>query len=292
MVLKARPLPRIMEIFGSDENRDLQNVLENISQQYMWGKLARILATTTGCWDMAMPLPAVEKLEAFLEIIEEQRARHLSRNPGMSANAIFSSHDMKEIHKNWMEEGDWMSLDKAREYRRLRKIPGHGQKAHQIRRQAFSAFLFQVIGNKHVLLAAIKYPIFSAAQPDADRSVSSAEQAAAMLQGFMKAWEREKTTEEYRMRVEISQRRTEERTRLKNAAHEARRDLVQGRKINDAIARGERTWDDLGVLEKAHLVDLTSGKLRRDRDESDAAFGWNQAASSAAGNAASRLTFG
>ena len=46
-----------------------------------------------------------------------------------------------------------------------------------------------------------------------------------MLQSFMNAWEQEKTTEEYKKRVEISERRTEERTRLKNAAHEARRDL-------------------------------------------------------------------
>ena len=62
VVLTARPLPRIIKLFASDENRDLQNVLENISQQYMWGKLSRVLATTTGCWDMAVPLPAVEKL--------------------------------------------------------------------------------------------------------------------------------------------------------------------------------------------------------------------------------------
>ena len=50
----------------------------------------------------------------------------------MSANAIFSSHDMKEIHKTWIEEGDWMSVDKAREYRRLCQSSGRGdrQKAH------------------------------------------------------------------------------------------------------------------------------------------------------------------
>ena len=225
VVLKARPLPRIIKIFASNENRDLQNVLEDIPQQYMWGKLSRVLATTTGCWDMAVPLPAVEKLEAFLEIIEAQRARHLRRNPGMSANAIFSSHNMKEIHKAWMEDGDWMSVDKARECHRLCQSSGQGdhQKAHEMRKNAFSAFPFQVIGNKHVLLAAIQHPVFSAAQPEA--VLSSAEQPAAMLQSFMNAWEQEKTTEEYKKRVGISERRTEERTRLKNAAHEARRDL-------------------------------------------------------------------
>ena len=90
----------------------------------------------------------------------------------------------------------------------------------------------------------------------------------------------------------ILQCHTKQREDLNNAAHEARRDLVQGRKINDAIARGDRTWHDLGVLEKTLLDDFNSGKLRRVRDECDEAFGWNQAASSAAGSAASRLTFG
>ena len=191
-----------------------------------------------------------------------------------------------------MEEGDWMSVDKAREYRRLSGSGQRGdrQKAHQIRRQAFSAFLFQVIGNKHVLLAAIQHPVFSAAQPEA--VFSSAEQPVAMLQRFMNAWEHEKTTEEYKKRVAISERRTEERTRLKDAAHEARRDLVQGRRINDAILRGDRTWDKLSALDKALVEGFNSGKLRRVQDGCDAAFGWNRAASSAAGSAAPRLTFG
>ena len=159
-----------------------------------------------------------------------------------------------------------------------------------MRRRAFSAFLFQVIGNKHVLLAAIKHPVFSAAQPDADRSFSSAEQPAAMLQTFMDAWEEEKTTDAYKKRVLISQRRTKQQGDLKNAAHEARRNLVLGGKINGAIMRGDRTWDDLGDAEKALLDDFNSGKLRRVRDECDEAFGWNRDMRSAAGSAASRLS--
>ena len=227
-----------------------------------------------------------------MDIIEDQRARHLRRNPETSADAIFSNHDIQEIHREWMEEGSLMNSDTAGEYHKLpqSRQRGDGQKAHQMRRQAFSAFLFQVIGNKHVLLAAIQHPVFSAAQPEA--VFSSAEQPAAILQGFMNAWEEEKMTKEYKKRVEISERRTEERTRLKKAAHEARRDLVQGRTINYAIARSDRTWADLCDLEKALLDDFNSGKLQKRRDECDAAFGWNQAASSAAGSAASRLISG
>ena len=151
-----------------------------------------------------------------------------------------------------------------------------------MRRRAFSAFLFQVIGNKHVLLAAVKRPVFSAAQPDADRSFSSAEQPAAMLQTFMDAWEEEKTTDAYKKRVLISQRRTKQQGYLKNAAHEARRNLVRGGKSNGAIMRGDRAWDNLGGF--------NSGKLQRVRDECDEAFGWNRDMRSAAGSAATRLS--
>ena len=72
---------------------------------------------------------------------------------------------------------------------------------------SFSAFLFQVIGNKHVLMAAIQHPVFSAAQPDA--VLSSAEQPAAMSQRFTDAWKHEKKTDEHKKRVEASKCCTE-----------------------------------------------------------------------------------
>ena len=88
----------------------------------------------------------------------------------------------------------------------------------------------------------------------------------------------------------ISQRRTKQQEDLKNAAHEARRNLVRGKNINGAIIRGDGTWDDLGDAEKALLDDFNSGKLQRVRDECDEAFGWNRDMRSAAGSAATRLS--
>ncbi len=73
---------------------------------------------------MASPLPPLEKLESFLEIIEDQRARHLERNPRIPADAIFSDEDMQEIHKTWMEKGDWMSVDTASKYSELLRTRG------------------------------------------------------------------------------------------------------------------------------------------------------------------------
>ena len=99
------------------------------------------------------------------------------------------------------------------------KEPGRGnnQKAHQLRRSAFSAFVFQIIGNKHVVLAAIQYPISSAAQPEY------------AVKRFMSAWQQEKLSEDYKKRKQISEELTNERRALKNAAHAARQALVRGK---------------------------------------------------------------
>ena len=87
----------------------------------------------------------------------------------------------------------------------------------QLQRSVFSAFVFQIIGNKHVVLAAIQYSISSAAQP------------AYAIQRFMSAWEKEKLSEEYKKRMQISERLTKERRDLRNAAHAARQALVRGK---------------------------------------------------------------
>ena len=94
---------------------------------------------------------------------------------------------------------------------------GNNQRAHQLRRSAFSAFVFQIIGNKHVVLAAIQYPISSAAQPEY------------AVKRFMSAWQKEKLSEEYNKRKQISEQLTKERRALKNAAHAARQALVRGK---------------------------------------------------------------
>ena len=94
---------------------------------------------------------------------------------------------------------------------------GNNQRAHQLRRSAFSAFVFQIIGNKHVVLAAIQYPISSAAQPEY------------AVKRFMSAWQQEKLSEDYKKRKQISEELTKERRALKNAAHAARQALVRGK---------------------------------------------------------------
>ena len=63
--------------------------------------------------------------------------------------------------------GSWMNAETVKEYEWWRngRCKGYQQKAHRLRRSVFSAYLFQIIGNKHVLLSCIQHPICSAAQP-------------------------------------------------------------------------------------------------------------------------------
>ena len=124
---------------------------------------------------------------------------------------------MQEVYKSWMDEHENLMNQKTLDkYNGLRKglNKSDQQRAHHVRRGAFSAFLFQFLGNKHRLLAAIQYPLCSAAQP------------ASVVQQFMQAWEREKASDDLKKRGEISKRGTEDRTDMKRKAHAARQAIV------------------------------------------------------------------
>ena len=105
----------------------------------------------------------------------------------------------------------------------------------------------------------------------------------------MTAWEQERSSDAYKKRVQVSQRLTDERRELKNAAHAARQAFARATRINDAILRGSKLRNDLSNDEKALLADFNSGSLIRIRDECDAAFGWNKQMRDAAGSAAARV---
>ena len=107
------------------------------------------------------------------------------------------------------------------------------------------------------------------------------------IQRFMRAWEEEKSSDDYKKRMQISERLTKERKALKNAAHAARQALVRGRKIHAAALSNQRAA--LSDQDKALLDDFICGRLARVRDECDAAFGWNREMRTAAGSAANRI---
>ena len=113
-----------------------------------------------------------------------------------------------------------------------------------MRRSAFSAFLFQVFGNRHILLACIQHPICSAVQP-ATPTHRAAQPVSSCIASFMQAWEREKRSPDYQRRREISERLTDKRRGLKKAAHAARQELTRACKIDGAIKSGMRDLQEL-----------------------------------------------
>ena len=277
------PIPRVLEIFGSDaENTaSLRDLLEKIAKEFLYDKVSRVIVTPDGCYEAAASVNNLDKLEMYLQVIQDQREKHLRRCPALAPDAVFEKWDMEEIYKTWMEDyTSWMNAKNIKDYEDLLRRTGKGvqQQAHQKRRRSFAAYLFQILGNKHVLLASIKYPLCSAAQP------------AKIIEEFMTAWEEEKATDEYKERVRISEKTTEERRQLKREAHAARRNLVRGTKIYHDIRLGRRLWDSLSDDEKTLLDEFNSGQLIRWRNECDAAFGWDKQQRDAAGSAAARLT--
>ena len=109
------------------------------------------------------------------------------------------------------------------------------------------------------------------------------------MQRFMRAWEEEKSSDDYKKRMQISERLTEERRALKNAAHAARAALVRGQQIHATILRGSTQRAALSDQDRALLDDFICGMLARVRDECGAAFGWNREMRTAAGSTANRM---
>ena len=105
----------------------------------------------------------------------------------------------------------------------------------------------------------------------------------------MRAWEEEKSSEDYKKRVQISEQLTKERMALKNAAHASRQAFVRGRKIHAAILQDSNQWAALSDRDKTLLDDFTRGTLERVRDNCDAAFGWNNEMRAAASSTANKI---
>ena len=88
--------------------------------EFWFNKLKPIVATTTGYYDAAGTLPQLHKMETFLEVIENQRARHLLRHPELDINAIFSEHDMNGLHTTWLgDHKSWMNAEKLNKYEKV-----------------------------------------------------------------------------------------------------------------------------------------------------------------------------
>ena len=220
-ITKAKPQPatvcnlrlrartrRVDAIFASDVSgaRALQKVLEWISRDFLFGKVANIVTSADGCYEAAVAPSITEKLEEFLRVVEEQRANHLRRRGKLREDEVFNDDDMQEIHKEWINDHAlWMNPETQEEWETLRNRGGKGdaQKAHKLRRSAFSAYLFQVIGDKQMLLTLIRYPILCAGQP------------AEKIRWIMEEWHDYKCDDNDPMETDSHGRRARSRTRMR-----------------------------------------------------------------------------
>ena len=126
---------------------------------------------------MHHPTPSDVQPEALLEIIQEQRGRHLRRHPHLATDTIFNAQHMREICNTWMHDyRTWMYPDDmVAKYESCFNSQSQNtrQRARQMRRPAFSADLFRFIGNKRLLLACTKHLICSAEQPAASFGIAA-----------------------------------------------------------------------------------------------------------------------
>ena len=214
------PTPLIDKMFCSSEKEKLDLLLARISREHIPDKLLRVMATPTGSYKTAESVAPIEKLEAFLSIVKDQRTQHLARCQDLPDNAVFTQEDMKQIYKNWMKEGSWMNKKTDSTCKGLRAC-GENQAAHQLRRKAFGTFLWSVIGNKHMLVAAIAHPLVSDAQ------------LASCLNKLLNAWDYEKGTSTHQSRVMVSKSKTARQRRLRAKARQKILTLAAARKLED-----------------------------------------------------------
>ena len=69
-------------------------MLEKIGRDFLFGRVLEAAAAPS----------ITQKLEEFLRVVEEQRAKNLRRTPGLPSDAIFTKSDMQKIHSEWMND--------------------------------------------------------------------------------------------------------------------------------------------------------------------------------------------
>jgi hypothetical protein len=234
-------------------------------------------------------------LDTFLQICEEKRNHHIAKKqrrsdmmPPDMQGMIFDDADMQEIYNDWLEDfPTWMIPDKQQQYLRLveaadekakekkgkgkekgkekkGKGSGPGQKAHQLRRSAFSAYQFQIIGNKHMVHAMIRTGLGSADQP------------ATQLPQFITSWNAYKESDEYRKALQDSVKKTDEQCQLKAAAHTARRRLQQGSRLQKQLMTDAFMWEDLTTAEQELVNAFANNSLRVAVVKANEAYGFNR----------------
>ena len=105
-------------IFGNDaeDTAPVRDLLEKISKTFLFGKVANILKTRDRFYEEAPSVTTLEKLEMFLQVIQERRDKYV-RAHGLARDTVFSEWQMRDIHNKWMaDHNNCMNEQKIKEY--------------------------------------------------------------------------------------------------------------------------------------------------------------------------------
>ena len=138
-------------------------------------------------------------MERLLETANQQRQIQLDKLR-LPSNEKLDDDSMKQMYNDWRSQPwTWMATASYNEWQAL-KESGKNQAAHQLAKHRFSTFLFQLSGSKFLFHQLIQLPLV---QQLSATSGSVGEHAFDILLDLIVAYEKHKTTKEYRARRTI-----------------------------------------------------------------------------------------
>ncbi len=221
-------------------------------------------------------VPLSFKMEEMMKTAQTQRDLQLERlrdrgiawsslNP---AEYVMDPADMKEIYNTWrINVESWMRPSTLTEYRKMKEWR-QNQQAHQLGKQAFSSYIFQISGCKFLLHKLIELPLISASLlPHEDEDGSAEQPTAIALNMLINAYEEHKKSKQYVQTLRQSTQHQEGQRRLSGQVWRAQYNCTQGRKLSESVLDDEVDFLQLPVWQQQLLEDYDCGRLARALDE-------------------------
>jgi len=193
------------------------------------------------------------RVEHVLNVTRTQRSHQIvrlaARNDPRAESPdtlVFSTGDMKEIMNAWrLQPETWMNPESFT----LVNAMTRNQDYHQACKKRFGTMLFELFGNKSLVLTFIKCPICSAAQP------------ALVLSTFANAWHDVKNSPQACTARENSQK--QEKPRLSKRIYELKKTMKRGESIAEWVAADCGNWDLLSTADQHIWLEYDPVNLKR-----------------------------
>jgi hypothetical protein len=203
------------------------------------------------------------KMENLLQISLERR-RTIAEAAGLTDEQLLQHRatpsEMKEMYNSWRRDvRAWMSTDNQEKYFDLLDA-NRKQRAHQLGKQCFSTYCFQVSGCRFLLGKLIELPIISTASRN----------TATVLRQLLQDLEDHKKTDAYKAAVTRSEARSHEQQKLSRAIWWAKCNLERGRLLSTKIAQGTSEWSSLSWEDQKRVEDFDCRRAQKALSELEA----------------------